>query len=331
MIGFRVLGFGFRSALRAALAYRQPTETLHPTPHTQLGAMFGMDARIALIIAAILTAAGGITYMSRIERSKVEQAEMYLEKLRSGLLKYYQQVGINKMPDNLEALFQNGLIDEPSARKDPWGNPWYYEHFSANISIEGTLVNVQFAAISSGGKDGVNNSPSLGSELDYAEWEPLKDDVGLKLSTRDIEVKRKEEYVARAALIIDKLESAENSGYVEAQGACSGVAPPAWCSNFEGKNYTQFNFYPTSDLDTAGGVNYNTKVLNKPPYISGNENDMQQLMADLGLPTSFASDPWGRTLNYHSNITGRTDPPFSASICYGFAGENCFSRVEQQY
>jgi hypothetical protein len=53
-------------------------------------------------------------------------------------------------------------------------------------------------------------------------------------------------------------------------------------------------------------------------------------MADLGLPTSYAFDPWGRTLNYHGNITGRTDPPFSASICYAFAGENCFTRVEAQ-
>lgn len=317
-----------RSLRLVADAFARPA-TAKALRMAQRGAMFGMDARIALIIAAILTAAGGITYMSRIERSKVEQAELYIEKLRSGLLKYYQQIGINKMPDNLEVLFQNGLIDDPAARKDPWGNPWYYEHFASNVSIEGTLVTVHFAAISSGGKDGVNNSPGLTSELDYAEWEPLKDDVGQKVSTRDIEVKRKEEYVGRAALIIDKLESAENAGYVEAQGACSGVTPPAWCSNFEGKNYTQFNFYPVSDLDSGNGsVNYAAKILNKTPYISGNENDMMQLMADLGLPTSYATDPWGRNLNYHGNITARSDPPFSASICYAFPGENCFSRIE---
>jgi hypothetical protein len=297
------------------------------TALAQTGAMFGMDARIALIVAAILTAAGGLTLMSRLERSKVEAAEAGAETLKEALLKYYQQVGINQMPDSLEPLFQNGFVTDPGLRKDPWGNPWYYEHFSSNVSLEGTLVNVQFAAIYSAGKDGVANSPNLSSETDYAEWEPLKDDVGQKISTRDVEMKRKEEYVARAQLIIDKLESAESAAYVEAQGTCAGPNPPAWCSNQDNKNYTQFNYYPVSNLDeTTGVVYYAGKVLNKTPYQSGDENDMQQLMADLGLPTSYAKDPWGRTLQYHSNVNGRTDPPFSASICFSFNGANCFQK-----
>lgn len=289
--------------------------------------MFGMDARVALIVAAILTAAGGLTIMSKLERAKVDQAEIGIETLREALLKYYAHEGINKMPDSLEVLFQNGLVTDPALRKDPWGNPWYFQTFSSNVSLEGTLVSVQFAVIFSGGKDGVSNSPNLSGETDFAEWEPMKDDVGVKISTRDIELKRKEEYIARAQLIIDKMEAVESTAYMEAQNACSAPNPPTWCSGTGGKNYTQFNFYPRSNLDTTSGViYYGVDVLGRNMYQSGNEDDMQQFLSDLGLPTSYVKDPWGRVLNFHSNVTGRSDPPFSASVCFAAEGEDCFSR-----
>ncbi|MCP5405447.1 MAG: hypothetical protein H6922_04405 [Pseudomonadaceae bacterium] len=293
----------------------------------QRGAMFGMDARIALIVAAILTAAGGYTLMSRLDRSKVEAAEMGAELLRDATLRYYQQIGINRMPDSLDELFQNALVADPSLKKDPWGNPWYYQHFSSNVSLEGTMVNVHYAVIFSGGKDGVKSSADLYSETDYAEWAPMGDDVGIKVSTRDIELKRKDEYVARAQLIVDKLEAAEASAFVEAQGACGGTEAPTWCTDQDGKNYTQFNFYPASTMDTSDGVvYYATTIQGGAPYQSGDTADMQRLMADLGLPSSYAMDPWGRSLNYHSNVSERADPPFSASICYSFNGANCFVR-----
>lgn len=295
---------------------------------SQRGAMFGMDARIALIVAAILTAAGGITIMSRLERSKVDLAEVSVDKLRGALLKYYQTVSINQLPDTIEPLFQQGLVDDPNLKKDPWGNPWYYEHFSSNISLEGTPITVHYAVIYSGGKDGVANSPGMNSEIDYAQWEQGNDDVGIKISTRDIEVARQQEYVARGQLIIDKIESSESAAFIEAQGSCTGNSPPTWCADTDGKNYTQFNFYPVSAADgTDGVVYYQSKVLNKPIYQSGDENDMRQMLADLGLPTTYARDPWGRIMQYSSNITERTDPPFAASICFSF-GENCFSQPE---
>ncbi|MFZ2587259.1 MAG: hypothetical protein WAZ18_03975 [Alphaproteobacteria bacterium] len=284
-----------------------------------------MDARIALIVAAILTAAGGITLMSKLERGYAERAEVGVDKLRDGVLKFYQQIGVNRMAVTLDEVFQNGLVDDPDLKKDPWNNPWYYQSFSSNVSLEGTLVNVHFAVIYSAGKDGVNNSPALSSELDYAEWQPLGDDIGIKVSTRDIEVARKAEYVARAQLIVDKLEALESTTFVEAQNACAGAEQPTWCSDLNSKNYTQFNFYPKSDKDkTEGTIYYQVDVLGKTPYVGGNEDDMQRLMGDLGLPTSYSRDPWGRILNYHSNVTGRTDPPFSASLCFSLDGGDCF-------
>ncbi len=296
---------------------------------SQRGAMFGMDARIALIVAAILTAAGGITYMSKLERGKLDTADEMASKLRDGVLKYYSTIGINRLPDSLEQLFVANLVDDPSARKDPWGNPWYYEHYDTNVTIEGNSIPIHYAIIYSAGKDGVPNSPALTSEMDYAQWEPLKDDVGVKVSTRDIELKRLEEYRARGRLIIDKIESAESTAYLDAQATCTGTSPPGWCENTDGKNYSQFNFYPVSSEDSTDGViYYNKSVLSKPAYNSGDENDMAQLMVDLGLPPAYARDPWNRLLRFHSNITQRTDPPFAASICFS-SGENCFSAADR--
>lgn len=294
---------------------------------SQSGAMFGMDARIALIVAAILTAAGGVTIMSRLESSKVQAAEMQTEVLKEGLARYYQQVGINRLPDTLDDLFRAGNLTDPSLRRDPWGNQWEYSHTTATVRIEDTPITMQLAVVFSRGKDGVVNSNPISSELDFNEWQPRGDDIGAKYMSRDTEMQRLSEYRARAQLIIDKLEAVESASFLEAQNTCSaGANVPEWCTVLDGKNYTLFNYYPKSDADdTAGVVYYSDKVLNKRAYASGNLAEMQQMMIDLGLPAAYAQDPWGRTLMFTANVTNRTDPPFSASLCFS-SGENCLGR-----
>lgn len=293
----------------------------------QSGAMFGMDARIALVVAAILTAAGGVTIMSRLESGKVQAAEAQLEMLRDGLSRNYVTVGINKLPDTLDDLFRAGNITDPSLRRDPWGNPWEYSRTTATVRIEDTPITMQLAVIYSRGKDGVANSGPINSESDFNDWQARGDDLGIKYLSRDTELSRLAEYRARAQLIIDKLEAVESASFLEAQNTCNtGAGAPDWCTNIEGKNYTLFNYYPKSDADdTSGVVYYSDRILNKRIYASGNLSEMQQLMIDLGLPAAYAQDPWGRTLMYSANVTNRTDPPFSASLCFS-SGENCLSR-----
>jgi len=294
----------------------------------QSGAMFGMDARIALIVAAILTAAGGITLMSRLDSSKVQAAEKGAEDLRQGLARFYEEVGVNRLPDGLEELFRGGLVSDPSLRQDPWGNPWEYSHTTATVKVDGTPITMQLAVVYSRGKDGVADSGGVNGEGDFNEWQPRGDDVGVKFVSREIEMRRLAEYRVRAQLVIDKLEAVESAAFLEAQNACNaGDAKtlPEWCVNAEGKNYTLFNYYPKSDADdTAGVVYYADKVLGKRTYSSGNLVDMQQLVVDLGLPAAYAQDPWNRVLMYSGNVTARTDPPFSAALCFS-NGENCLN------
>lgn len=290
----------------------------------QRGAMFGMDARIALIVASVLAATGGITIMSRLERNRVDAAERGAEILRAAVLEHYRTIGINQLPATLDEVFQASLVEDVTLKTDPWGSQWYYTRYSSNVELEGVPITIHYATIHSAGKDAANNSSIIATDLDYAEWQALNDDIGLKFSTRDIEVGRLEEYRATAQIIIDKLSNYESAAYLSAQAACDGVEQASWCNGPNGVNYTQFNYYPQSDIDQTDGITYyDTVASGKSPYLSGDINDMEQLMIDIGLPVSYAKDPWNRVLFYHSNITERSAPPFTASICFSLVG-SCF-------
>lgn len=290
--------------------------------------MFGMDARIALVIAAILAGVGGWQMMSRLEGGKIDAAEQQAELLKNALEKYYVNVGINQLPDSLDELFAANLLSDASLKNDPWGKPWVYYHTKGDIKLEGIPIQVQYAVIYSRGKNGIDDSGAFSGPDDFGSWSTQKDDIGTKYMSRDVELKRVDDYRGRAQLIIDKLEAAESSNYIEAQSSCTVENAPTWCVD-DDKNYTMFNYYPKSDADeTSGVVYYAEKVQNKRAYASGNIEDMQQLMVDIGLPALYAQDPWGRTMMFDSNVTGRTVPPFSASICFSAGGENCLVRQQ---
>ena len=290
----------------------------------QTGAMFGMDARIALIVASVMAGTLGITIMSRMDRSKVDATERNLVIMRDAILDYYANISITSFPESLEDLFSEGLITDASAKLDPWQNHWSYSYAIETITLENTEIEMKYAVIFSPGKDGIEDSAIIVTEQDYAMWEEKNDDKGIKISSRDVELARLEEFRARGQLIVDKLQDAESIAYLEATGSCDGITPPTWCTDYEGKNNTQFNFYPKSDLDTIEEAIYLTDARGEGQiYSAGDINDMQQLVKNIGLPPTYATDPWGRVLFYHSNITDRADPPFSASICFS-NGSNCF-------
>jgi hypothetical protein len=293
---------------------------------SQRGAMFGMDARVALIIMAILAAVGGWQMISRLESQKTDLAEAQAAMLRDGLNKYYATVGINRLPESLDELFQAGIITDPALRKDPWGNSWEYYHLATPVRVEDTPINLQLAVIFSRGKNAIDDTGGFNSAEEFTAWELLKDDLGVKYTSRDTDLTRLTEYQNQAAQIVDRLENAENVGYLEAQSTCEATNKPAWCEPQDGKGWQQFNYYPRTDADdTSGVVYYQERVLQKNSYTSGNLDDMQRLAADLGLPVSVAQDPWGRVLQINTNMAGRTEPPFTASICFS-NDANCFAK-----
>ncbi len=312
----------------AGIMRNKPIGPQAASSRQQVGAMFGMDARIALIIMAILAGVGGWQMMSRLESQKMDTAEAQASLLRDGLGKYYNTVGINRLPESLEELFTQGIITDPSLRKDPWGNAWEYFYNTVPVRVEDTPLNMQLAVVFSRGKNAIDDTGGFTSNDEFAAWEVQKDDLGVKYTSREEDLQRLTDYQAQAGRIIDRLENTETVSYLAAQTACDGTDAPAWCAGMNGKNWQQFNFYPKTDADdTAGVVYYQTDVLQKRVFANGNIDDMQELMVELGLPASAAQDPWGRVLQLNTNITARAEPPFSASLCFS-TGENCLTERE---
>lgn len=291
----------------------------------QRGAMFGMDARVALLIASVLAAAGGVTLMSKLERSRVEGTELALELIKNSVETHYQMEGITALAQNIQELLDKGFLKDPSFITDPWQNNWKYQVVQRSISIEDFDVTEQLLTIHSTGKDGVNDTPVPTSAAEWALWQPQNDDIGTKYSTIEIEKARVSEYRGRAKLIIDKLESYASANYLEAQRQCdTGDEGTEWCVDKPevGDSYTDLNFYPQSSTDGTGALYFDNTVSGGSAeiYVSGDEFSMQKLMENLGLPAAFATDPWKRVLVYDSNyIQDRSNahkPPFTASIAY---------------
>ncbi len=291
---------------------------------SQTGAVFGMDARVALIIASIMAATGGVTVLSRVERNKNDAAERGVDLLVNANLKYYITTGINTISPDIATLFTSGVMEESYLQQDPWGNNWNYVIGSTNIEIEDVPVTMWYGTIHTSGKDGTDDSVAIASYANWQVWEAAGDDIGIKFSTTSIEKDRVELYRKQGQEISDRLAAVEAAWYLDADGACTG---PAWCTS-GGKSYTNFSYYPISSLDANVNIQYfdavctdtdiagTTSACNDVTYISGNQGSMEALLNLLNLPISYATDPWNRTLRYNSNLTDREDPPFSAQVWY---------------
>ncbi|MFT7144837.1 MAG: hypothetical protein ACI8QY_000894, partial [bacterium] len=251
----------------------------------QQGAMFGMDARIALIIASVLAATGGVTMMSKLERSRVEGAEIGVQIIKDALENHYKTKSFNKLSPDIRTLFEEGFIEETSLMKDPWDNEWRYNVLSRQVKINDFTVTEYMATIHSAGKDGVDDSPTPTFPGEWNVWQYMNDDIGTKLSTFEIEKSRVVEYQGRAKLIVNKLEDYSSANYLEAETQCPAAT---WCNNYpaDGDKYTDFNFYPQSNSDNSGATYYDDIKSGggNSIYVSGSDLSMAELMKVLGLP-----------------------------------------------
>lgn len=283
------------------------------------GAMFGMDARVALVIASVLAAAGTVSVMSKLDRNRVSAAEHGVQLFQTALTNYYKTINLKGLPKEMDELFNAGVVDDVSLKEDPWGNKWYYNTTSREITLDNMPVTVHYAIIYSSGKDGINNSPAVSTAAEWNGWAPQGDDIGNKFSTIEIEKERIANFQQQGSLIVNKLDELEQSRYVEMDTICTATPEYPQCSvtGPDGKviTYQNYNFYPRSNLDTTrNAFYYSTEVMGEPVFISGNKESMEQMMALLKLPAYFATNPWGEVLTYHSNIYERPIAPFRAQI-----------------
>lgn len=320
----------------------------------QRGAMFSMDARIALIIASVLAGVVGTQVIQRIERNRVAAAEEGAQQLLEGLKNYYKTVSLDAIPpgspdtfntgtNNFESVIvDTGLVAQDNLNTDPWGNVWTYDECNRTATIEGMAVTVHHVILFSHGPDGVADSgtgdilTSGTCAADYAGWNTAGDDVGEKFSTFDIERNRVEITRERLNAIRGGLGAYEASHFMEAQSECLDKLPLAECDFSDNGTYETgeevgYNFFPRSTNDeVANGGNWTGTHPNDYYYIPdgrgavGSEMDvvgnslpnMQTFVTMLGLNNEYAQDPWGRTLCYESNVTGQTAAPFTVRLEY---------------
>ena len=82
-------------------------------------------------------------------------------------------------------------------------------------------------------------------------------------------------------------------------------------STYEPGEEMTFNFLPKSASDSSSARYYSATT-----FTSGNLTSMRNLMSTIGLPTEYAQDPFGRTLQYDSNSTSVLKPPYQAEVQY---------------
>jgi hypothetical protein len=245
---------------------------------TQRGAMFSMDARIALVVASVLAVSIGGMQMSRIERTKIENTDIAADLIIKGIEAYYLNTGITTVPAtwaNVQTLvFDAGFVENQSINVDAWGTAWRYDVCSVNnVMIDGVRVpTVHYIALYSPGKDGVYDSgagdflPNATCAASYGAWTPANDDIGRKFSTLDIEKRRVELYRRQAQEISTALTALEGRMFIQNQQFCGGLTPAAAAAtarcNFDlASGYTageeaNYNYYPKSSVDTTAGRRY---------------------------------------------------------------------------
>ncbi len=328
----------------------------------QKGAMFSMDARIALIIASVLAGVVGTQVIQKVERNRVEAAEISVSALVDGLETYYKSqptvTALNGLPAGHTALvplptnfntglgsYQTRVIDaglvSAALVEEPWGQTWAFDKCVATQTIEGVQVTVHYAVIYSGGPDRTLSS-GTGDILanatcvaNFAAWNTINDDIGMKFSTIDIERAYITEMKNKLIIIQESLQAYEATKVMENQDFCSTTLNPETLNprcdfNNDGAYQTGeeigSNYFPRSATDTVdtavppnnyyyipyGRAAAGTEVGDVAFNLAG----MQAFVISLGLDASYATDPWGKLLCYESNRTGNMQSPFTIKLSY---------------
>jgi type II secretory pathway pseudopilin PulG len=114
----------------------------------QKGAMFGLDARIALAIFGALSVISGAALYSAIQNAKTEQARQYMEEMIKASEQYYLD-NFKQVPV-YSALYSNLYISdllENRTNLNTWKGPYVSANFSSNRSITDNFTSFLGASV----------------------------------------------------------------------------------------------------------------------------------------------------------------------------------------
>jgi hypothetical protein len=291
----------------------------------QRGALFGIDARIAVVALAIAATAIGVSSLTRVNEAKTFLAEKRLSDYKNSYLS-------NMLGDGADGVFLPAVDEtfanlasefgEQNTGVDPWGNDYQMARVSATKTILGQTVTVYYFTVHSYGEDGVNDSDTITNEAAYISWAPENDDIGIKFSTYENTKKGLIQSQEQLNDIMMRLKLYERQIFETVRVFCDNPANQlSTTCDFDGNGvYTldeefKMNFLPRSTGEALASKYYSTTT-----YTSGNETDMTQLLQLIGIDSAlvpnYVTDKLARTLHYTSNVTGATQAPFAARVWY---------------
>lgn len=292
---------------------------------SQRAALFGMDARIALVAMGVAATAISVMTISGISENKVYTAEKQLAQIKANVFRQCEQASgcVTDITDS--NLYYSSDYGYNSAN-DPWDNPFQLFAVSVSTTISGETAPVMYYVIVSNGPDGVFDSSTVSLFSDWNGWSPQNDDIGIKFSTVSFarnEVlkgkKRVEEIAARLKLYesftIDLLRNDCDIPANQLLSRCDFNGNGAYVTDEE----FQSNFFPKSTGEATALKYYDPSGLGTT-YTSGNSTSMTSLLQLITYPyvtaNEYATDKLGRVLRYTSNATGATVAPFTARFWY---------------
>lgn len=319
---------------------------------SQRGAMFSLDARIAVIIGSILAGVVSVQSISRVERTRIATAEQQLEELRSGFEAYLDDDANTTYPSNITALVGSGHVKSGITTNDPWGNTWIYHAVSENKTIDGVTFPVIYASFHTYGPNALNGSGSAPTTVALQKaFAAADDDLAVRYNSFDLERKRVKTFKDMGQEVIASLAAYEASRFTENQSYCSGLADGngdgaitfgAGAANDYTANSTQqyrcdanydatydqneedgLNYFPPSGTDnvrataSAGGnIYYDKRLSGSATVYASSQAAMEAFLTVLGLPAEYAVDPWGKTMFYNSNLFDTAFSPFKANVSW---------------
>lgn len=294
--------------------------------------MFGMDARITVILAMVIALAVGVNQLSRINSDKAEDTLARMEKVIDAINRFTAKYGRYPYWDDQELMltttmddFNQPFLASSNDLADAWGTPFLFIYLSGDYTS---------AHIVSAGADKVFND-EYGYDYSYLDGNCSNevkffkgDDLHICFNNYASAVDNKVSDETKLKKIMERIEAqAARNRLVWQSGCASGTIGDGSDCDYNGDmTYTpgeemDMNFYPYAvpaipPSCPAGKPVYADFIEFGRSYNTFNEASMEALMTMLGLPTSYARSTNGALVRYNSNVSNRCHGPFIAKVSW---------------
>lgn len=306
------------------------------------GAVFGIDARIGLVLISIASLAIALNKQALTESSRVKEISLRMLEAEDAIMQSYKKnykksAFITKdytaMTDAEKKDMWQGKTE---LYKDPWGNNWGIKRFvstDTNLTAFGEKIEPVCVILFSAGSDGHNYKFANYSGTTYADCinnvdltytkteTEVSDDYFYKFTTIGFEIEVNKDLETRLAAIKQSLfnyQASKNNVRIKyCNDLSSAVANTDVKCDIDGNNtyeeteLSQLNYLPKSSLDVSSAKYANTTVYNTTTTAG-----LESLMQEIGLPITYINDLAKRQLYYNSNSTSATTAPYVASFYY---------------